>query len=201
VTCGTPPSRRLNVQASRLRVAGVLCMLLLVLAGACKKKNETAANIAAANKVSVRPVRLYYESPEMLLAAETRSIALPESPAAAIPIVARELLKNPSPTSGLARIFPADTQLRGAYLLPGGTVIVDVGGSTLTQGWGGGSHSELMAVCSLVQSLTMNFREAQRVRIVLNGSSTETLGGHISLAHSLPPPAPARDPCIALTKR
>ena len=101
----------------------------------------------------------------------------------------------------LAPHDPLRGDLRGAYLLPGGTVIVDVGGSTLTQGWGGGSHSELMAVCSLVQSLTMNFREAQRVRIVLNGSSTETLGGHISLAHSLPPPAPARDPCIALTKR
>jgi spore germination protein GerM len=156
----------------------------MLLGVACKKENETAENIAAANKVTVRPVRLYFESPQMLLAAETRNIALPESPAAAIPVVVRELVKGPAPNSRLVRIFPADTAVRGAYLVPGGTVIVDLGGDTLTQGWGAGSHSELMAIHSLVHSLTANFKDAQRVRIILNGSPAETLGGHISLARS-----------------
>jgi hypothetical protein len=164
----------------------VAALALLALAGACKKKSDVAANINAANKVTVRPVRLYYESPEMLLAAETRSIALPESPAAAMPLVVRELMKGPS-RPPLGRLFPADTVVRGTYLLPGGTALVDLGGATLTQGWGTGSHEELMSVYSLVQSLTANFPEARRVRILVNGTPAETLGGHLSLSRSLTP--------------
>jgi len=173
--------------AGAAKVIVAFCVTLVFLAGACGKKSETAANLAAANKITVRPVRLYFESPQMLLASETRNIPLPESPAAAIPVVARELMKGPAANTPLFRIFPADTVLRGAYLVPGGTVIVDLGGTTLTQGWGAGSHSELMAVYSLVQSLTANFKDAQRVRIVINGSPSETLGGHVSLGRSLAP--------------
>jgi len=161
-------------------------LALLVVAGACKKKTETPANLAAANRVSMRQVRLYYESPRMLLAAEGRNIALPESAAAAIPVAVRELMKGPA-NPQLTRLFPADTVVRATYLLPGGTVIVDLGGNTLTQGWGTGSHQELMSLYSLVQTLTANFAEARRVRVLINGTPAETLAGHISLAKSLEP--------------
>lgn len=162
-------------------------LALLVVAGACKKKSETPANLNAANKVSMRQVRLYFESPQMLLAAEGRNIALPESPAAAMPVVVRELMKGPAPKSPLGRLFPEDTVVRATYLLPGGTVIVDLGGNTLTAGWGTGSHQELLALYSLVQSLTANFADARRVRVLVNGTPAETLAGHISLAKSLEP--------------
>lgn len=165
----------------------VVGLAILVVAGGCKKNNDAAtANLNAANKVSVRAVRLYYESPQMLLGAETRNIALPESPAAAIPVVVRELLKGPSKPP-LGRLLPPDTVLRGAYVLPGGTVVVDLGGATLSQGWGTGSHQELMSVYSLVQSLSANFAEARRVRLLINGTPAETLAGHVSLAKSLAP--------------
>ncbi len=171
----------------------VAALAVIVLAGACSKKNETAANLNAANKVTVRPVRLYFESPDMLLAAETRNIALPESPAAAMPMVVRELMKGPSKPP-LGRVFPVDTVVRGTYLLPGGTVIVDLGGATLTQGWGTGSHDELMSAYALVQTLTANFADARRVRIVVNGTPAETLAGHVSLAGSLTPRTSVVDP-------
>ena len=165
--------------------AGALA--LLVVAGACKPKKETPVNLNAANKVSMRQVRLYYESPRMLLATESRNIALPESPAAAMPAVVRELMKGPAPASQLGRLFPEDTVVRGAYLLPGGTVIVDLGGTTLTQGWGTGSHQELMSLYSLAHTLTANFADARRVRVIVNGTPAETLAGHVSLARSLTP--------------
>jgi hypothetical protein len=164
----------------------VAALTILAIAGGCRKKSDVAANINAANKVSVRPVRLYFESPGMMLAAETRSIALPENASAAIPMVVRELMKGPAKPP-LGRVFPADTVVRGAYLLPGGTVIVDLGGNTLTQGWGTGSHDELMSAYALVQSLTANFADARRVRILVNGTPAETLAGHVSLARSLAP--------------
>jgi len=171
----------------------VLALALLAVAGACRKKETTAANLNAQNKVAMRSVQLFYESPQMLLVGEPRNIALPESSAAALPIVVRELMKGPATPAGL-RIFPQDTVVRGTYLLPGGTVIVDLGGTTLTQGWGTGSHQELMAVYSLAQTVSANFTEGRRVRVLVNGSPTETLAGHVSLLKSVEPMPVLVDP-------
>jgi spore germination protein GerM len=174
------------------RVVVALAALLLI-AGACKPKPETPANINAANKVAVREVRLFYESAQMLLVSEKRNVPLPESTAAAVPMVVRELMKGPAMATSL-RLFPADTVVRAAYLLPGGTVIVDLGGPTLTSGWGTGSHQELMAIYSVVQTVTANFPEAKSVRLLINGSPGETLAGHISVAKSLTPKADLVEP-------
>lgn len=172
----------------------VVLLAALAVSG-CKKKPPAAANLNAANKVAVRMVRLYYETPQMLLASEPRNIPLPESPGAAMPVVVRELMKGPAAPAGASlRLFPPDTVVRGTYLLPGGTVVVDLGGTTLSQGWGTGSHQELMAIYSLVQTLATNFGEARRVRIVVNGTAAETLAGHVSLSRSLVPMPGLVDP-------
>lgn len=171
----------------------MVALAALLIAGACRRKQERPANLNAANRVAVRLVQLYYESPQMLLIAEPRNVALPESAAAAVPMVVRELMKGPARPPGL-RLFPADTVVRGVYLVPGGTVIVDLGGTTLSQGWGTGSHQEWMAVQSLVHSITANFADARRVRVLINGSPAETLAGHISLSRSLAPVQSLVDP-------
>lgn len=174
------------------RAVVVFLALTMLGAGACRKDETTSPNPNVANKVALRLVQLYYETPRMLLAPEPRNVSLPESPAAAIPVVVTEMLKGPS-TKNFFRIFPQDTTLRGAYLLPGGTVVVDLGGETLSAGWGTGSHDEILAAYSLVQTLTENFTEVRSVRIVINGSPAETLAGHISLARSLTPKAALLD--------
>jgi len=168
------------------RAASLLALALLALGGACRKPKPLTANLNVENKVAVRTVRLFYESPDMMLVPETRNVALPENPAGALSVVARELLKG-SANASVPRLFPADTVVRAAYLLPDGTAFVDLGGPTLTGGWGTGSHEELMAVYSLVQTVTANFAEAKRVRILVNGEPAETLGGHVSLARALKP--------------
>ena len=167
----------------------VAALALVVATAACRRDREAAApppSANAANRVAVRPVRLFYESPRMLLASESRGVALPGNAAAALPLVVQELLKGPASATS-ARLFPADTVLRGAYLLPGGTAVVDLGGPTLAAGWATGSHQELMAVHSVVQTLTSNFPEVSRVRLVVNGAPAETLGGHLSLSRSFAP--------------
>lgn len=169
-----------------MRRAAVLALALVLIAGACKKKETPNANLNAQNKVAVRPVRLFYEGKQMLLVGEQRNIALPESSAAALPIVVRELMKGPSTPDAL-RLFPQDTVVRAAYLLPGGTAIIDLGGTTLSNGWGTGSHQELMAAYSLAQTISANFTEGRRVRVLVNGTQAETLAGHLSLLKSLEP--------------
>lgn len=168
-----------------MRRAVVFALLLAAVAG-CSRKKELTSNLNVENKVEVRTVNLYFESPDLLLVPERRDVPLPENPAGAVPMVVRELFKGPANPS-VPRLFPADTVLRGAYLLPDGTVFVDVGGQTITDGWNTGTHQELMAIESLVQTLVANFAGAHRVRILVNGSPAETLGGHVSLSRSLSP--------------
>ena len=160
-------------------------MLLGAIAG-CSRKKQLSSNLNVENKVEVRAVDLYFESPDLLLVPEHRDVALPENPAGAIPVVVRELLKG-SANPSVGRLFPADVLMRGAYLLPDGTVLVDLGGPTLTTGWETGTHQELMAIYSLVQTLVANFPQARRVRILVNGAPAETLGGHVALSGSLSP--------------
>jgi len=170
-----------------VRRAVVLSLAILAIAGGCKKK-PLSANLNAENKVAVRPVTLFFEGPDMLLVRETRDVALPENPAGALSIVARELLKG-SANAGVPHIFPRDTVVRATFLLPDGTAFVDLGGNTLAQGWGTGSHEELMAVYSVVQTVTTNFPDAKRVRILINDEPAETLAGHVNLSRALLPSA------------
>lgn len=157
-----------------------------ILAGCHRAKPPLSANLNVENRVAMRTVSLYYEAPTLLLAPEQRSLPLPQNPAAALDLVLRELVKG-SVNAGVPRLLPADTVLRAAYLLPDGTAFVDLGGPTLTQGWATGSHQELMAVYSVVQTVVANFPEAKRVRLLVNGEPAETLGGHISLSRALTP--------------
>lgn len=163
-------------------------VVIALAVAACRPKQQTqlSSNLNAENKVAVRPVTLYYQGVNMLLGAEQRNVALPQNPAAAMPVVVRELFKPPA-SPARARSFPADTVVRAAYLLPDGTAFVDLGGPTLTQGWGTGSHEELMAVYAIVETVTANFPDAKRVRILVNGEPAETLAGHINIARSLGP--------------
>ena len=169
-----------------MRRIAVLSLALLALAGACRKKEPLTPNLAKENKVAVRVVTLFFETPDMLLGQEQRNLALPENPAGALSVVMRELLKG-SANAAVPRIFPADSVVRATFLLPDGTAFVDLGGPTLTGGWGTGSHEELMAVYSIVSTVTTNFPEVKRVRILVNGEPAETLAGHISLRQPLKP--------------
>lgn len=177
-----------------MRRAAVVVLALVIIAAGCRKKSErSVGNLNAQNKVTLRVVRLYFEGPSLLLMPEPRNVQAPENPAGAMGVVVRELFKGPA-NPGFARAFPADTVVRGAFLLPDGTAFVDLGGVTLTQGWPAGSHEELMAVYSLVQTIAANFPEAKKVRVLVNGAPAETLAGHIALDRALLPNGAFLDP-------
>lgn len=163
----------------------VFIAAFLVLAG-CRSEKKTVENaIALANKVSSRTITLFFESPEGLVP-EQRTLPLPESDAAALSLVAKELLKG-SANESIPRPLPEDSVIRAAYLLPEGLAVVDVGGPTLASGWNTGSHGEMIAIYSLVQTIVSNFPSVQRVRILVNGQPEQTLAGHIEIDRSLRP--------------
>ncbi len=170
------------------RFAWPVVLLLLLGCRAEKKTANITANLNKANKVTTRSVLLFYESADSQLVPESRSIPLPENDAAALNVVVKELLKG-SANSSIPRLLPEDAVVRGAYLLADGTAFIDLGGVTLVNGWNTGSHHELMAVYSVVQTAMSNFRSVRRVRILVNGQPAETLAGHIGLGRSLTPMA------------
>ncbi|MGA7617457.1 MAG: GerMN domain-containing protein [Thermoanaerobaculia bacterium] len=154
--------------------------------GSRNNSEVVSARVREANKVATRAVTLYFESPDLVLVPEKRNVALPESDVAAVSTVVRELLAGSS-NAAVARSFPKDAALRGAFLLSDGTAIIDLGGDTLATGWNTGSHEELMAVYSLVQTLMDNFPSVKRVRILVNGQPAPTLAGHVAIDHALKP--------------
>lgn len=170
------------------RTAAILLLLsLLFLSGGCRKKRTvTGQDIALANKVSSRTVALFFETPESLLAPESRTLALPENEGAAINLVMKELLKG-SVNVAVPRLLPPAVELRASFLLPDGTAIIDLGGPALATQWSIGTHGELMAVYGVVQTLCANFKSVRRVRILVNGQQAETFAGHVQIDKALVP--------------
>ena len=168
---------------TRSRSLSLLLLAALLLAGCKSRGGSTAAAGKPSDRVTNREIRLFYESPQQVLVGERRTVRLPEHESAAIAPLMRELMTGPK-VPALGRIFPADTTVRAAYLLPDGYAIIDLGGPSLTSGFHTGSHNELMAVYSVVQTVVVNFPTVRRVKILVNGQQAETLGGHIRLDRS-----------------
>lgn len=168
-----------------ITLAAVLATVTALSAG-CRSEDSATKSTVEADRVSSRTIQLFYESPAMLLSPEMRALTLPENDAAALAMVIRELLKG-SANAAVPRSFPADTVLRAAYLLPDGNAIIDLGGETLTTGWNTGSHQELIAAYSIVETVIANFPSVRQVRVLVNGQVPETLGGHVDLDRPLRP--------------
>ncbi|MGH9457163.1 MAG: GerMN domain-containing protein [Thermoanaerobaculia bacterium] len=173
----------------RVALAAVAAIVLMA---ACAREAETPApsvqEPAEANRVAPRRVVLFFEGPRALLVPEPRDLPLPESDAATLHPLVAAFLAGPQRTPG-ATPLPADTILRGAFLLPGGTAVVDLGGETLQQGWSAGTRNEMLAAYGLVQTIVANVSSVERVHILIGGEVAPTLGGHLDLSRPLRPEA------------
>jgi hypothetical protein len=93
-----------------------------------------------------------------------------------------EALMAGPPTTALAPTFPADTKVNALFISEDGNTWVDLGirdGRLQNMD----TISELLAVYSLVNSLTLNIPEVKQVKILVNGSDVPSLGGHVSLQY------------------
>ncbi|MCP4719400.1 MAG: GerMN domain-containing protein [Desulfobacteraceae bacterium] len=93
-----------------------------------------------------------------------------------------EALMEGPPNSVLAPTFPKDTQVRALFVSEDGKAWVDLG---IRDGYlkNMDTVSELLAIYSLVNSLTLNIPGVKQVKILVNGSDVATLGGHVSLKY------------------
>ena len=139
----------------------------------------------AAAPLQMRTVEIYFPSAlENGLVGEHREIFDTAAPGDQIKQIVADLISGPTSTDAL-RVLPPGTLLRQAYVLGNGVAFLDFS-SELTEGMGGGSMSEILAVYAIIDSVVLNIAEITRVGILVNGRPLKTLNGHLDLRRALP---------------
>jgi len=130
---------------------------------------------------SVRVTLYFGDAAEGKLHAEERDIAQPTGPGPYLRALFDELARG-STTPGRTGVIPPKIQLRNAFLMPGGLVVLDL---AVDSSLSFGSAEELAIVGSLVNTVLKNVANTERVRILINGEPAESLGGHVDLTRPL----------------
>ncbi len=85
---------------------------------------------------------------------------------------------------GDASLWPFPLRLRALYLRKNGLLILDLE-DAVQYNQAAGAEAELLAVRSLVHTLTQNFPRLRAVKFLKNGSEQETLAGHVDISRPL----------------
>jgi hypothetical protein len=122
-------------------------------------------------------IRLYFADAQgEHLVAEQRSVAAAVSLEERIESAVKELLKGPR--GALGRTIPQSVELKGVRM-EGDRVAWLNFSSSLVSAHPGGSTAELMTIYSIVNTVALNFSEVQKVGILVDGRSIDTLAGHL----------------------
>ena len=141
-------------------------------------------------------ITLYFPSAsDDRLVAEAREIVDTARPAERGTQVLVELLAGPKSKDALPAV-PEGTTLRQLWITKSGIAWADFS-NDLETGLTGGSSEELLAVYSIVDSLTANVPQIKRVGLLVGGKERDTLAGHVDIRRPLPaesklaPPPPS----------
>jgi spore germination protein GerM len=175
-------------------------VLLAALLSACGRGNDAAHEPVPATPpvaVAAEPpqraaapiekagVTLYFPSAESdTLATESREIVDTKRPADRGAQILAALLEGPK-TEGALPAFPPDTTLRQLWVRDDGNAYADFSEPFMAAA-SGGSADEILTVYAIVDSLTQNVPEIQRVGILVSGRERQTFG-HLDLSRPLPP--------------
>jgi hypothetical protein len=135
----------------------------------------------AVRKISVK---LFFEASDRPgLVIEERTVGLSQDLATQIRSVVEELVRG----SNGSLVGPLDpkTKVLSVFVTPRGVAYVDL--SREATQLEGGSEDELLAVYSVVDSITANFPSVRKVQILLDDRAAETFAGHVDLSRPLPP--------------
>ena len=116
---------------------------------------------------------------DTFLVAENRTVNGAAEPVTLSKNIINELITGPS-GKNLVRTLPPETVCRAFYLTDRGVAYADFSAG-IKDRHPGGSQAELLTIYSIVNSLVLNVDEIKKVKILIEGSETDTLAGHIDL--------------------
>jgi len=111
---------------------------------------------------------------------ELRQVPLPTEVGARVRTVVAEVLLGPR--SGLGPVVPYAAEVDGVFVDGEGDAFVDI---TAPPSPLDGSHTELMLVYGIVDTVLLNCPELKAVQILFGGREVETLTGHLDLSKPL----------------
>lgn len=168
--------------------AFLLLLLIAVFAAGCDSNQAVTApqpGVTTADKQAAQPaaatmsVTVYYATKDaMYLVPETRTVPKSDHPAQT---AVEQLLSEPK-NAALVRTLPEGTKVKG-ITVKDHIAYVDFDGTLLKKGHGG-SAGEILAVGSIVNTLT-EFPEIYKVQIMVEGKKVETLYGHLDTSEPL----------------
>ena len=122
-------------------------------------------------------INLYFADPDSdYLSAEQRVIHKSFTQKQGIAQTIKELIAGPR--GRLIRTTPTQTTLKNVRIDNKGVVFLDFT-AQLSRGHPGGSSAEITTVYSIVNTILVNFEEATKVKILIDGQEIKTLAGHI----------------------
>jgi len=122
-------------------------------------------------------VNLYFADPHSdYLVAEKRKIENAFSQKQKISKTIEVLIKGPK--GKLIQTIPPTTIVKNVRIDNNYVVWIDFS-HHLSNDHPGGSSSEIMTVYSIVNTVLLNFKEAKKVRLLIDGMEIKTLAGHI----------------------
>jgi hypothetical protein len=107
-------------------------------------------------------------------------------------ILLQQLTAPPRP---YVSVIPPGTTLRAFFISERGDAFVDLSGEAASA-HPGGAVNELLTVQAIVHAVTDNLSAVQRVQILVDGHTVDTLAGHLDLRQPL-----VRDPAVLSTSR
>ncbi len=129
-------------------------------------------------------VTLFFASPDgSMLMREGREIDACGNAADCVESVVEELINGPR--GELSPTLPDNASVRDVQV-NGDLAEIDLGEDTV-KGIPGGSHAEMTAVYSIVDSIAVNFPGIKQVKFLFDGKPAETLKGHLDLREPLQP--------------
>ncbi|RZB30691.1 MAG: hypothetical protein SRB1_02971 [Desulfobacteraceae bacterium Eth-SRB1] len=133
-------------------------------------------------------IHLYFaDKDNSFLISEERSLFLSSDPSKSGPAESGKQIIEAlihGPEKGLMQTIPGAAKLRALYVTQDGTAYVDLTVAVKEQ-HPGGVNSELLTIYSIVNSLILNISEINAVKILIGGSESLTLAGHIDLSSPL----------------
>ena len=140
-----------------------------------------AASDGAERRISVK---LFFESAERPgLMMEERAVTFSTDLSRQIRSVLEEIVRGSQ--QNLLPTLDPQTRILDVFVTARGIAYVDLS-KEASQAFVAGSDDELLAVYSVVDSITANFPAVRRVQILIDDHPVETLSGHVDLSRPLP---------------
>ena len=168
-----------------LTILGVLVFLIVVVLLISQRERVFYRIPFLAPEENVKLVRLYFASPDAdYLKVEARRILREKRITDEAKVLVKELINGPR--GNLDPTIPPETQLYELYIVPEEKCAYLDFNNAFRTNHPGGSTGELFTIYSLVNTLIDNLEGIERVQILIEGKTIDTLAGHIDTTKPFP---------------